>query len=178
MSAEERTVWACAHGVPDQLEAGRPWTREALLEAVRAHLPDADVATIIDDLLGRDVLAEVNPGTQQAIDFASKYRLIPLMLGLGNTPEEPWEYRIGLVSAPLVSVSGTVYHMWEWSHLYKSLWDSCRKLAKIREGHTDPPATAEQRDPEAILTEILGSLHHLLAPGCAYLDVPHDWGTP
>jgi hypothetical protein len=178
LTEAERNVWAFAHGLPDQLQAGTRWTRQTLLDTIRLHAPEPDPEPIIDDLLSRDVLAEVTPGTKQAIEFASTYRLIPLQTGLGNSREEPWVWRIGIGAQTLVAVSGTVYNAWEWSHLYQSLWDSCRNLARIREGDAGSSATAEERDPEAIFTEVLNGLHALVSTSCAYLDVPHEWGTP
>jgi hypothetical protein len=177
LTEAERTIWFLAAGVPQQINEDKPWTRDALREAATPFLADADLDAIINDLLARDILAEFTPGTPQAIEFASKYRLVPLQIGLGNTREEPWAYRIGIGDNVLLTLSGTPYTAWEWCHLYQNLWDFCRNLAKIREGHTDPPAKPEDKDPEKILTEVLLSLHHLLTSSCAYLDVPHDWGT-
>lgn len=178
LTEPEQAVWALAHGVPEQINKGKRWTRKALRQVAGSFLSGVDVDAIIADLLTRDVLAEVTPGTSQAIEFASTYRLIPLQVGLGNTREEPWAWRIGIGNNVLLTISHTVYDVWEWCHLYQSLWDCCHKLATIRSGYSDPPAKPEEKDPQAILTEVLDSLHSLLTASCAYLDVPHDWGTP
>ncbi len=174
LTDSEMTLWLLAHSTSEAREAGKPWTRKAVLEAVPPEVTDAD--RIIDDLLSKDVLAEVTPGTEQAVEFASKYRLVPLMWGLGNTHETPWEYRIGILGHPLLAVNSTVYDTWEWSHLYRSLWASCQSLAKLRETHDERPA--EERDPRGILNQVVLSLHALLGFQCAYLDVPFEWGKP
>lgn len=157
------------------MEQGTPWTRAALLEAAHPVVGDT-VDRIVTILLGKDVLIEVTPGTPEAIEFAKEVRLVPLQLGLGNTREEPWIWRIG-PGTPFVGVTHTVYHMWEWSHLYRSLWDSCQSLAKIRQNREDSLLTEEDRDPEAILTSVLKAAHGLFSTSCAYFDVPFEWGT-
>lgn len=177
LTEDERAIWAFAHGVPEHVGSGRPWNREALKQAAAPHFKGGDIDDMIENLIARKVLAEFTPGTDQAIEFARQYRLVPLQVGLGNTLDEPRAWRIGIGDNVLLTVSSTVYRAWEWCHLYRSLWDFCQKFAKIRAEHTDPPARAEDQNPEQILAQVLESLQSLIAASCAYLDVPHEWGT-
>lgn len=177
LTEPERAVWTLAHGVPEYINEGKRWTRSALTDAAAPYVGGADPDAIITDLLDRDVLAEFVPGTRQAVDFAAEYRIVPMQLGLGNTKEEPWAWRIGFGDTALVTTSHTVFHTWKWSHLYKNLWESCRKLAQIREEQSSRIIKPEDKDPEAILTQVLENLHLLLVANCAYIDVSFDWGT-
>jgi hypothetical protein len=178
LNAAERLVWAHAHGMPEQLQQGTRWTREALLEAVKPQVGE-DAHQIIEHLLEEDVLIEVQPGSKAAIEFAKEVRLVPLRLGLGNSAEEPGIWRIGSdVDSPMIGVSQTVYSNWAWAHLYKNLWDSCQSMAKLRATAEDAAsATESDSDPEIILYEVLERSHLLLASASAYFDVPFDWGT-
>ena len=172
----ERDTWAMAHGLPDQLKNGRRWTRTALRETLQPQWGADTVDQTIDNLISRDILAEITPGNASAVEFAREYRLVHLQMALGNTPEQPWLWRIG-PAVPVIAVSGTVYHIWTWCHLYKSLWDSCRSLATMNAEDDILPGTTSECDPEAILTEVLETAHALLTHACAYFDVPYEWGT-
>lgn len=175
LTKQERDVWLLAHGLLDQLEHGIRWTRATLLE-VALPVVGNDVNSIVESLLERDVLMETAPGTKQAVEFAKEVRLVPLQWGLGNSPEEPWMWRIGLPSQPLVGVPHVVYNTWEWSHMYVNLWESCKALAKMNAEDAELPARTEERNPEAILADVLNSTHVLLSGACAFLDVPFEWG--
>ena len=174
LTVSERNLWALAHGVPSELEKGTRWTKDHMLEIACPQMADAE--TVIASLLERDVLMEVTPGTKGAVEFAKEVRLIPLRLGLGNSPEDPSMWRIGASVEAFVAVNDTVFSTWQWSHLYKNLWESCKSIAKMRGEDHDLPTSREDRDPEAILSEVLKTTHILLASSCAYLDVPFEWG--
>jgi hypothetical protein len=174
ITKDERVVWGLAHGTADAVREGQPWTRARLLDVVGSAVPNAE--NIVESLLQKDILAEVVPGTKGAIEFAKEYRLVPLQLGLGNTQDEPWLWRIG-PGEPLVAVPGRVYHIWTWGHLYRSLWGACKALSKIDESDDEGIVKAEENTPEAILSEVLEMVHLLLAAGCAYFDVYYKWGA-
>lgn len=155
-------VWALAHGTPDK-PADRAWDRAAVVEAAqRAGLPEA--AATVEVLLAEHLLTEVT----EAVDFARRYRLVPLMLGLGNSPEEPGLYSVGLIGQPIVTMSSTAYDLYQWAHLDPDLWVACEGAAETarRVGIEDPEAT----DPHRLLDGLLTNLHTLLAPNAVYLD--------
>jgi hypothetical protein len=166
LSDEQLTVWLAARGVPD--DEDRRWTREAV-EALVAQAGIANAPLLLDQLGELGLVVETVPGTERAIDFAEAHRVVPLLLGLGNTPDEPWRYGIGLFDRPVLAVSQDIYGLWEWAHVDPNLWAACYSHADVskRAGATDP----EETDPEQILTGFLSTLHALLAASAAYLDV-------
>ena len=167
LSDEQFRAWGLAHGLLDQLDS-TPWTRSALLAAA-AQAGLADAESLVAGLVGDGLLVEVSPGTAGAVEFGRRFRLVPLMLGLGNSPQEPWLYSVGFLDQPIVKMVSVLYDLWEWSHLDTDLWAACHGAATTarRAGITDP----EQSEPEKLLTGLLESLHTLLAPNAAYLDL-------
>lgn len=167
LSDEQLAVWLLARGLPKQVTEAS-WTRRQLeQEAGRAGISDA--SRVLTGLTADGLVVQLPPGTERIIDFAESYRLVPLMLGLGNTAEEPWLYRIGFFNQPVASVASDVYSMWEWAHLDNSLWAACHTYADTsrRAGSTDPDDTI----PERVLSGFLGAVHQLLAVSAAYLDL-------
>lgn len=167
LSDEQLAVWLLARGVPEQI-GQVSWTRETLERgAKQAGL--AEPEAIVTGLVNQGLLAETVPGTAHSVDFAEAYRLVPLMLGLGNSADEPWLQAIGFFDQPVVKVANEVYSMWEWAHVDNNLWAACHAYADTskRANQTDPEETV----PELILTGFLGAVHGLLAAGAAYLDL-------
>lgn len=167
LNDEQLAVWLLARGVPEQV-TDRPWTRPTLRdEAAKAGI--ANVEQVLAGLTADGLVVETTPGTEHSVDFAESYRFVPLMLGLGNTSEEPWLYRIGFFQQPVISVAGEVYGMWEWAHVDNNLWAACHAYADTskRAGSSDPDDTV----PERVLTGFLGAIHPLLTASAAYLDL-------
>jgi hypothetical protein len=160
-------VWAAAHRPPDQPD--EPWTRAAVAEAARTRLGVADPTPVLAELLDSGLLAEVTPGTPDAVDFARAHRVVPLMMGLGNTPEEPLRYGVGLFGyTPVVRVPSLVYDVWQWGSLGASLWDVCQAFAQA--GAEAEVSDSHEQHPEYVLTTYLNSLQQLLGPNAAYID--------
>jgi hypothetical protein len=159
-------VWALGHGLPEA--AGNdtaPWTRAALMGAARASgIPN--VGDALADLMARDLLIEVTPGTEEAVEFAQVCRTRSLLVGVGNTLEEPQRYAIGVSEdAPVVRVPGFAYELWKWGHACDSLWHACHVFAAAGD-----PKDPEQADPERVLTRCLAAIQVLIASGAMYLD--------
>lgn len=161
-------IWALTHGLPSRL-GNRRWTRRAIIEtSEEADMSGA--ADILDSLADLGVIVEVTPGSEQARDFATSYRLRSLLIGLGNTAEDPVLDGIGLAGiAPLVKVRPRVFEIWQWGHLWPSVWDACEGLAWVA-GQAEE-ARPEDGDPEALLDFMLGSLGTLISHNAIYLDV-------
>lgn len=159
-----RDIWALAHGLPSRLGSVR-WTRQAIIETA----DDADMggsAEILDSLADLGLIVEVTPGSEQAREFASSYCVRPLLIGLGNTPEDPVLDGIGLGGVPpLVKVRPRVFEIWQWAHLWPSVWEACEGLASVAN-------QAEDTRPEALLDFMLEAFRTLIAHGAIYLDVP------
>lgn len=155
MTPDEFGVWVLAHGE-------RPvWTDEDVLAlADKADLPGA-----VESLARlKSVGAVASADDAQA--FAARYRLTPLLIGLGNTEEHPDTYTIGLPGTPVAQVNAGSYELWQWSALAPTLWHTCEVRAKVTE---DPVSAAE------LVADVLAETRPLLANSCAYLDLA---GTP
>jgi hypothetical protein len=159
------TLWALAHGAGDR-PAEEPWTLPAVRDAAAAQLPGVDSAPLLHGLLAEGLAVEVAPA--EAVEFARRHRVGARMLGLGNSAEQPWLWSIGFFEHPVVSVTRTVYDMWERCPSGESLWTMCQALAdEEREaGGTEPDLV----DPERLLTAFLGTAHLLLAASVVYLE--------
>lgn len=164
---EQLGVWALAHGLPEGHEMA-PWTRPAVEGAARATgIPGA--AHILEELIGKDLVIEASPGTAEAVEFARVCRIRSLLLGLGNTSEEPLLYGIGLAATkPVVKVPSFTYELWKWGHACDSLWHAVQIFAQA--GRNTAPGDSDQTDPERILTRCLAATQVLVAHGAAYLD--------
>jgi len=166
LSDEHFALWGLAHGTPDR-PVDQPWGRTGVLDAARrAGVPGAE--QVLDSLVRDHLIVETTPGTDSAVDFARRHRMIPLMLGLGNTAEEPRLYSVGMIGQPVVSMSSMAYDLYEWAHLDSNLWLACEGAAAtaVRVGIEDPVAT----DPLRMLNALLGTLHVLISPNTVYLD--------
>jgi hypothetical protein len=169
LALEEFAVWSLAHGDPAGGDA--PWGPAGVLAAAgRAGLAGAE--RHLGALVGRGLLARVEPGGPSARDLADRVRLLPLTTGLGNTAQQPLVYRMGTADHLLAVGSSTTYDLFQWAHMETSLWRACTAAAAVaaRAGATDPGLV----EPEELLTGLLTSLHPLLATTAACLDT---WGV-
>lgn len=159
-------VWALAHGLPARIGTV-PWTRDAIVRAARdAGMTDPE--PILDTLLGLGLIVEVVPGTPEAVDFAKRYRVQSLLIGLGNGPDEPVLDGIGLPGLPpLVRVEPRVFELWQWAHLWPDLWSACEALAAAAH---ETGGDSEESQPERGLDFALSALRTLIAHNAAYLD--------
>lgn len=165
LTAAEFGVWAMAHGPADHVP--RPWTPEALAgQAAAVGLPDC--AQRLARLEEEGLVALAAPGTTSAQALAERVRMVPQVLGLGNSAEAPDAYSVGLPGRPLAVLSAAAYDLFEWAHMETSLWRACEGAAATaaRVGIADTTAT----DPGALLASLLGDLHRLLTPNAVHLD--------
>jgi hypothetical protein len=173
---EQFGVWALAHGVPDQGDEMAPWTRPALEGAARATGLPA-VGGALEGLFTKDLIIEVTPETADAVEFANVVRLRSLLVGLGNTADDPLHYGIGLPGGqPVMLATAFDYELWKWGHACDNLWHICQVLAQAGRGVA--PDEPEQTDPERILTRVLASVQNLVAHGAAYLDEAREEDLP
>lgn len=97
---------------------------------VGAHQSDTTGEQHVDELLRRGLLVRVDDVTA----FAQRYRLLPLFIGLGNRPDDPQQFAIGLPGLePLAVVPATTYELWQWGWVAPSLWAQCEVLGTIGE---------------------------------------------
>lgn len=150
-------AWVAAHGVADA-EGGIGPVEETDLRAAHGE-------QVVDDLLERRLVARTTPSRA----FAEGHRLIPLVLGLGNSEAEPHLFAAGLLYQPVVLMTGALYDLWQWAHLSPDLWWACQESAAVAEqaGVTEPAQT----EPEQVLAGALETLPQLLAARVACFDV-------
>ncbi|MBE1477896.1 hypothetical protein [Actinophytocola algeriensis] len=150
-------AWTAAHGVPSEDGSVPSVTADGL----RAEHGEEVVADLVRDRL----LTAVDP----AAPFAEGHRLLPLAQGLGNSPEYPWMFSVGLLYQPLAVMTGAMYDLWQWGCLSPDLWSACAEAAEAAKqaGSTED----EQTDPARMLAGAIGVLPQLLAARVACLDV-------
>lgn len=161
----ELATWWLTHSLADR--APEPWTAAALsAAAVELGLPVS--APVLRRLVERGLVVEVVTGGPAALEFARSFRLVPQMLGLGNSPQAPAAYQIGLFGRPVIDLPDVLYDVWRWATVEAHLWNSCRGAADVARaaGLTDPDAL----DPELLLDVVLQALHPLLAAQAAHVD--------
>ncbi|MGI8720968.1 MAG: hypothetical protein ACR2JG_01935 [Geodermatophilaceae bacterium] len=165
---EHVDIWALAHGLPTRIDTVR-WTRQAIIDAANdAEMPDP--AGILDSLADLGLITEVTPGTEQAREFADSYRLQSLLIGLGNNPDDPVLDGIGLVGiAPIVKVRPRVFEIWQWAHLWPTVWAACEGLAYVA-GQVEG-SNPDAADPEKVLDLMFDAMRTLISRNAAYLDV-------
>ncbi|ASW58067.1 hypothetical protein CIK06_27590 [Plantactinospora sp. KBS50] len=159
-------VWVAAHRPPD---AGRPWTRPEVARAATQRLGVADPDVLIEEFRTDGLLVEVDAADPDAVEFARAHRVLPLMLPLGNTPDDPLRHGIGLFGAePLLRVPTLVNDVWMWSSAGGSLWDVCVAFASA--GARAEVDDEREHDPRYVLGEFLGGLQELIGISAACLD--------
>jgi hypothetical protein len=154
-------VWAAAHRPPGDL--GAPWGR-AEINAAAGNVADPD--PIVDQLLEDGLLVEVaDPET-----FARAHKAVPILIALGNTPEEPDRFGIGLFGLdPVITVPHLVFELWQWSTISVSVWAVCEAYAVAASR-----ATGVTLEAGAVLAEYVAAMPGLVGSNALYLDVVHS----
>lgn len=163
LSADQFGVWVLAHGAP----AGgtTTWTADDLL-ALAAETELSGAAGHVQELTDNGLLAQVPPTGPEALAFVENHRLAPLLVGLGNTEDDPDSYALGFpqLDEPVAVVPAGSYELWQWGHVAPSMWHTCEVRGKVAADLNEPAGSEE------ILAGVLGDLRPLLVNSCAYLD--------
>jgi tetratricopeptide (TPR) repeat protein len=170
LSAEEYAVWAVSHGDPNLVNDRVPTTREVVEHA--AHTAGVtEPGPVFDALVADGLLVEVGETGTPARAFAGGHRIIPLALGLGNSPQNPAEFQIGLPNAARVSVAYDVYHMWLFSYQAPTLWDALVTIAEeAKEANSDEDDVRLVDDPDDLLDALLRALQVLVSTSCVFIE--------
>ena len=172
LSADEYAVWAVSHGDPNLVNARVPTTKEVVEFAARTA-GVAEPGTVFDGLVSNGLLVDVGEAGTSAREFAERHRVIPLALGLGNSPQNPAEFQIGLPNAARISVGYDVYHMWLFSYRAPTLWDALQTIAaEGREANEDEDEDGVRLidDPDLLLDALLRALQVLVSTSCVFVD--------
>lgn len=165
LTQDELAAWAAAHGNPRDMN--NPWRRAKHLELVES-IGIENAGAVVSSLLERGLLFEVEDKPASRRHFALHHRLVPVLLGLGNTPEEPWFYSIGTLGNPVIKLQSPLYDLWEWAHMDPNVWVAVRGATATakRVGVTDP----DQTEPDRLLRDLVDALHGMLTGHTVYLD--------
>jgi len=156
-------VWVLSHGTPASGKGA--WTEDDVLSAA-AEAGLSDVPDHLSALTQLGLLATV-AGDAEA--FARAHRLDVQFVGLGNSPDRPEAYAVGLPGlGPAAILDTTSFELWQWGSLAPTLWHSCQVRASV----VSKLDTATE--PSDVVGEVLGDLRFLLAHGCAYVDVADE----
>lgn len=169
LTDDEFGIWMLAHGLA---EVGKgSWTRTDVLDRAR----DAEIADpegCFERLLARMLLAVVPMEAERvddAVAFATAYRLGTLLVGLGAAPDVPDRHAVGVPGVGTAALlDAETYRLWQWGGIAPTLWRHCQD--RIRTAGEGLDALSTLVDPAKVLGDVLGELRVLLVHGCAYLD--------
>ena len=168
LTAPELAAWMFAHGQARESDDDTPWTtRELLRFMAEQQVPKP--APLVDSLLHRGLLVEVTEDSDGMVAFAGTHRVVPILHGLGNSPEEPWLYSIGMLGRERIQVSRLVFDVWAWGHLDDNLWRACELIAELEAANGDPDPSATK--PAGVLAGFLSTLHGLLGAQAAFIEI-------
>jgi len=168
LTETEAAIWAAAFLYPDQ-HAKLAVNRESLIRMLEtAPKPEPQAAHYVDDLITRGLLVEFDPDGDLQPVF-SRHKLMPLAQGLGSTPDEPHQHRIGLGGEAAVAVPIQVYTQWSYAFLHPSLWDACVFYADQSEEEADGEDLLDLTS-TGVARDVAINLPMMVVTGCVFLD--------
>lgn len=170
LTADELRAWGTAFS-DVQRHADHTFTREHLEQLLRQSADgDGDPAPIVSGLLDRGLLLEYDPADADWEALFDKVNLFPLVQGMGNSPEEPAAYQLGVGGEPILSVNANVYGIWSYSLTSRSLWSACAGLAAGIDQDLEPGEEPFGYTAAGIAAQVGAAIPLLVATGCAFLD--------
>ncbi|MQA03530.1 MAG: hypothetical protein GEV07_12695 [Streptosporangiales bacterium] len=172
LTTDEFVAWAGAFTDPPrhaELQVNRKSLEEFLRTDNGLGGPLADPASVVTGLVERGLLVEYDPLEGPLEELFRGLRLFPQGQGLGSTPDEPTQYRIGFAGQPIASVSSNAYQLWSYSLTFASLWDACVDMAEAAT-NVEPGETPIDVDAETLVREVGSAIPMLVSTGAAFLD--------
>ncbi len=168
----EHATWAVAHSDPQLLADGAQPNRAAIETSMR-QLGFTDIGRPLQNLQELGLISAVMPVGGPLREFAERHRIVPQVLGLGNTAQELDTCLVGTPGEPRLSLSFDTYQVWLASELHPCLWDACEQVAMAFQaaGAAQGSTAAAKVTTAALLHSCYRSLPLLIAAGCAYLDL-------
>jgi hypothetical protein len=152
-------TWIFGHGTS---EAGNSWTEHDLLGAA-TDAGIGDPAACAAELARLGLLVSI---PERSEEFARTHRIDIQFVGLGNSPDNPDRYGVGLPGLGTAAMLDPgCYELWQWGSIAPTLWHSCQVRASVTSRHD------RQVEPADALAGVLADLRFLVVHGCAYVDV-------
>ncbi|MGH3803119.1 MAG: hypothetical protein ACRDTD_23920 [Pseudonocardiaceae bacterium] len=173
LTSIEHATWAVTHSDPELLAEGTEPNRAAV-EAGMRELGYPDIGEPLKTLQDLGLIASVLPVGAGVKRFAEMHRVVPQVLGLGNTADALDDCLLGTPGEPRLALPFDVYQVWLASELHPCLWDACEQVAAAFVAAAEQ--TGKTRDGSPITAIRLAqatarALPLLIATSCAYLDL-------
>lgn len=170
LTRDEVTVWGAAF-VDVQRHANGEMNRAALAALVKENDADVDDPdAVVAGLVDRGLLVEYDPENGSVEGIFREHQMFPLVQGMGNSPEEPTGYELGIGGQTLVTVNADVYAVWSYALTCRSLWDACAELAQGLDEDLEPGEEPVGLTAEAVAAQVAAALPVLVVSGCCFLD--------
>lgn len=130
-----------------------------LLQSRSETVSDAEINNLIDGLLKKGLLEEIDFASEPIKPFLKKYRIIPAARSYGNTKENPDHFGIG-GTEPIIFLSGWAHTIWAVSHSDGSIWRGCELQAAGLPGV----------EPIDVAQDFVDSIPVMVATECAFLE--------
>jgi hypothetical protein len=187
LDEQEATAWALSHGELASGPVERParhdgrqdgphpalsrleWSLDTFAQKVGGLAASDErrpAAHVVAGLVDRGLLVATPVAGAQAMAFAQRHRLVPLLLGLGPSSSMPDGYGIGLPGVEMLAVAPHLYEIWAHSPMHATIWDTCHWFAHV--SGTDGPDG--QADPGPVVTAVLANLHAMLSCSALYVE--------
>lgn len=170
LAPDELRAWGIAFS-DVQRHADHRFTRAHLEELLRTGEDGTgDPASSVSGLLDRGLLLEYDPAGADWEPLFGAVNLYPLVQGMGNSPEDPAAYRLGVGGEPILSVNANVYGIWSYALASRSLWNACAELAAGIDQDLPPGEEPYDYTPAGVAAQVGAALPLLVVTGCAFLD--------
>lgn len=137
------------------------FTREhylKLAEDARIH----DPTELLNVLEERGACASFEVDTESSFDFLKKHQLQPQGNGLGNTPDDPYNFRIQTGEQAVLTVMPDVYNLWLGAGSWPSMWATYQAYVKT-------PTESHPLSPQQIGHLFAASIPVIVASGAGFV---------
>lgn len=157
---ETLTVWLLCHGRLTEDGSVVRTQADILAEAAVAEVPQAE--EILRALIELGAVVRTGTDPVSLAGLAREHRVEPMMVGLGNVPEKPESFALGIPPADVHAVvSAEVMAVWLNAHLARTLHQAVIDEAGL-----------VGREQDVVLAETIEAVSELIAIGAVYLDQP------
>ncbi len=134
------------------------------VESIAHELGVKQPASVYQDLLRSGLLVQLLPTESALRNFAEGFRVAPLAIGLGNSPEALGDIQIGVPGDPRAILRYEAYRVWAAAGQYPSLCKACQRVSEST--GVDGLST----DPDFLLKAFFEALPALVSVNCVHID--------